>query len=197
MSDPVSPLAIAAKSAGVSIEDVAALLDISLPWAWDLWTDKEDDEIHTLTMGKLQSLAAQLHVAVTALVYDSPGPAQRRASLDELAMDARVFCDARKLSMDEFSDLVGWEMQVFFDRTDSAWEDWNLEWLKDVCTVLGLHWPDYFPNPDFKLAVSVMESAEAADLAAWQALSYQQFAPDDASDDALCGPLGNSPSPAL
>ncbi len=197
MSDPVSPLAIAANSSGVSIEEIAALLDINLPWAWDLWTDKEDDEIYTLTLGKLQSLVPRLHVEVTALVYESPGPARRRASLDELAMDARVFCDTSKLSMDEFSDLVGWEMQVFFDRTDSAWEDWNLEWLKDVCGVLGLHWPDYFPNCDFKLSDSVMESVEAADLAAWRALSYQQFAPDHASDDEFCGPLGNSPSPAL
>ena len=85
MSDPVSPLAIAANSSGVSIEEIAALLDINLPWAWDLWTDKEDDEIYTLTLGKLQSLVTRLHVEVTALVYESPGPARRRASLDELA----------------------------------------------------------------------------------------------------------------
>lgn len=178
MADPVSPLAIAAKSAGVSIKEIAALLDIGLPWAWDLWTDKEDDEIHTLTLGKLQALATRLQVQVTALVYEFPDRRRRRASFDKLGLDASIFCDSQKLSVTEFSDLVGWEMQAFFDRTESAWDDWNLECLKDVCGMLGLNWPDYFLGPDNKSADSQMGEEDMADWA------NQQFESNAAAENA-------------
>ena len=140
----ISPVAAAAEAAGTSAPELAQLLSISEPAAWDVLA-YSDELSMCLSLRQLLRLADRLSVSALSLLPDAP-LAREHQSLTELASEVRAYCTTHHLSTEQFGDTAGWNVQQFLVAPDSALDNWCLDALIDVCHTSGLHWPNYFPN---------------------------------------------------
>ena len=140
-----SPVAAAAEAAGVPAPELAALLGISEPAAWDLLIHADELSM-CLSLRQLLRLPARLRVGAWSLLPEPPAPRREHRSLAQLAVEVSAYCATRQLSIEQFGDLAGWDVQHFIATPDSALDDWCLDSLSDICHRLGLHWPDYLPE---------------------------------------------------
>lgn len=105
--------------------------------------EHEDEICNTLSLRELLRAAATLHVPPLSLV---PGPvvvARERRTFDELAECITKYCADRRISPDEFGRLAGWDVGSLLKAPSNAYDDWCLDYLRDVCAPLSLHWPDF------------------------------------------------------
>jgi hypothetical protein len=42
------------------------------------------------------------------------------------------------ISVEAFSDRVGWDITAALNDPDSAWREWNIDCLHDVCAEMGI-----------------------------------------------------------
>jgi hypothetical protein len=140
-----SPVAAAAEAAGVLAPELATLLGISEPAAWDLLTHTDELSM-CLSLRQLLRLSARLRVSSLSLLPQPPAAAREHRSFPQLAAEIRAYCATRHLSIEQFSEAAGWGVQHFLTAPDSALDDWCLDALSDICHTLGLHWPDYLPE---------------------------------------------------
>jgi hypothetical protein len=140
-----TPVAVARERAGISVPSLAAAVGITEPACWDL-LDQPSEISMCLTLRQLAQLASALAVPPLSLVPDAPPSAQRHRTLSELADVVRDFCSAHHLSVDQFGEKAGWDIQRFLEAPDSVLDDWCLDSLRGVCHALDLHWPDFLPD---------------------------------------------------
>jgi hypothetical protein len=140
-----SPVAAAAEAAGVLAPELATLLGISEPAAWDLLTHTDELSM-CLSLRQLLRLSARLRVPAWSLLPEPPAPRREHHSLAHLAAEVSAYCAAHQISIEQFGDLAGWDVQHFIATPDSALDDWCLDTLTAICHTLGLHWPDYLPE---------------------------------------------------
>ena len=140
-----SLVSAAADAAGASAAELAQLLGVSQPAAWDVLTCP--NEVSTcLSLRQLARLAARLRISPLSLLSVSVAPAQEHRSLAQLAAEVSAYCAAHHLSIEQFSESAGWSVQQLIAAPESALDDWCLDALTDVCRTLGFHWPDYLPQ---------------------------------------------------
>lgn len=138
-------VAAAADAAGASASEIATLLDISEPAAWDVLT-QPDELSMCLSLRQLLRLSARLGVSTLSLLPKPAVEAREHRSFVQLAAEIRAYCAAHHLGAEQFSERAGWDVQQFLVAPDSALDDWCLAAFADICHTLGLHWPGYFPN---------------------------------------------------
>jgi hypothetical protein len=120
---------------------MAERLVISLPAYFDL--ESFDDELVTcLSLEQVRSLATVLHLSIAALLADetnaiASGPAMSMAELVDRIGQRLV---QEGISVDAFSDRVGWDVTAALNDPDSAWRDWNIDCLRDVCAEIEIDW---------------------------------------------------------
>jgi hypothetical protein len=140
-----TPVAIGRERVGISVPQLAALVGINEPSCWDLL--HHPDEISMcLTLRQVLRLASALRVPAISLLADSPPPARAQHTLRQLADAVCSFCAKRDLTVDQFGEQSGWDVQRFLDSPDSALDTWCLDTLRDVCQTLDLHWPEFLPD---------------------------------------------------
>jgi hypothetical protein len=120
---------------------MAEQLRISLPAYHDL--ESFDDELATcLSLEQVRSLAEMLRLPVTALIADHPNATASGAamSMTELIDRIRRRLVQEGISVDAFSDRIGWDVTAALNDPDSAWRDWNIDCLNDVCAEIEIDW---------------------------------------------------------
>jgi hypothetical protein len=145
VSMTTTPIAILRERVGISVAELASAVGINEPSCWDLLYHP-DEVSRCLTLRQLLRLASALRSPAGSLLPDPPGPAQAQHTLHQLAGAVRSFCSERDISVEQFSEQSGWDVQHFLDLPDSALDDWCLDTLRDVCQTLGVHWPDFLPD---------------------------------------------------
>jgi hypothetical protein len=65
----------------------------------------------------------------------------------ELAGRISGFCAERGITVDQWGDTVGWDVQDALASPETILDQWNLDCLREVCEALGVHWPNYLPPP--------------------------------------------------
>jgi hypothetical protein len=118
---------------------MAERLGIGLPAYCDL--ERFDDELVTcLSLDQVRRLAQVLRVPIAALIADeadaaASGPAM---SITELIDRIRRRLTQEGISVDAFLDRVGWDITAAVTDPDSAWRDWNIDCLRDVCAEMAI-----------------------------------------------------------
>jgi len=129
---------------GISVPDLAAAVGINESSCWDLLS-YETELTCVLSLRQFVRLASVLRVSPFSLLSEQPTPRMNR-SLYELAVAVREFCTAHGLTIEQFSDHAGWNVQPFLNKPDTALDEWCLDTLRDVSEAMSLPWPDYFPD---------------------------------------------------
>jgi len=145
MQAGTTPVAVAADAAGASASELARLLGISEPAAWDVLT-QPDELSMCLSLRQLLRLSARLGVSTLSLLPEPPVAAREHLPFVQLAAEIRAYCSAHHFSIEQFGEQAGWDVQQFLVTPDFALDDWCLDALTDICHTLGLHWPDYLPE---------------------------------------------------
>ena len=145
MQAGTTPVAAAAEAAGASASELATLLDISEPAAWDVLTQPNELSM-CLSLRQLLRLSARLGVSTLSLLPEPAVAAREHRSFVQLAAEIRDYCAAHHLDIEQFGERAGWDVQQFLTAPDSALDDWCLDVLTDICHTVGLHWPDYLPK---------------------------------------------------
>lgn len=140
-----TPVGEAFERTGIRVPELAKAVGIGEASCFDL-LEHEDELTSCLTLRQVSRLAGVLRVPVVMLLEDPPAPAKARRSFGDLAEAILQFCEAQKLTVEQFGDDANWDVQPFLKAPDSALDGWCLDTLMEVCEALDLHWPDYLPD---------------------------------------------------
>ncbi len=61
-------------------------------------------------------------------------------SISDVAQKIKAFCSRKKISVAEFENIVGWEVESCLRNAANALEQWNIDCLIDVTRELGIDW---------------------------------------------------------
>ena len=122
-------------------QEVANAISMNRPSYWDLET-VEDEIANAVCLRQIVALCNLLKLSPWELFT---GFAQANDS--EQTMNAQALVQlipdhliAKKLTLPEFEDKVGWRVEEVLSNPDLALESWGLDCLRNVCAELGVNW---------------------------------------------------------
>jgi len=122
--------------AGKSAQQVAADLGINDAWYADL--ERYDDELwSTLTLFQAKHLAELIGVQLSDLLVENEHPG-RRVGLLDLPSVIRKYIEDEQLSVEEFENLTGWEIQEFLESPVAAAAAMPIAFLRDLSNHLDI-----------------------------------------------------------
>jgi hypothetical protein len=128
----------AREAAGLTHVDVAARWGEPVSMYWDL--EFHDDEAFTVVSVKqLQRLAVVLGTSVITLLFGEEPPELPAAGYVELVARLRARLAEEKLSVEELSDRIGWELEPLLADPDTL-GDLPIYAVRSVCLAAGIDW---------------------------------------------------------
>lgn len=123
------------------VADQAGLND---NWYFDV--EHFDDEVTSnISLNQLVIIARALNLTPLEILEGPGYPApSRRLPLAEVAARASQRMAADGLSVEAYSDRVGWEMALVFARPDHI-RTYTVDALKAICADIGLDWHEALP----------------------------------------------------
>jgi hypothetical protein len=130
---------------GLTEKQLAERLGISLPAYCDL--ESYDDEAFTcLSLGQLRDLGVALGVPARQLLApDGAGMSLLSFPMAALLDRVRVEIAQSGLTVEEFGERVGWDIASALAHPESAWTDWCVDGLQDICSAVGVDWLSVLP----------------------------------------------------
>ena len=133
-------IARARQRAGLDCVAVAHQLGMSAA-AYDDLEANDDDAFMSISLGQLCSLGQLLNISPRTLIAPEGATLNpERISFVELVDRMRQYMRVHSLSVEQFEDRVGWEVSGPLQNPETAWKDWNLDGLQDICALLGVDW---------------------------------------------------------
>lgn len=130
--------------AGKTREEVARHLDINESWYDDL--ERRDDElVSTLSLFQAIELAACLGVRLPQLLDSRTSP-DSTIGLVKLPDVIRNHLVSNKLSLAQFEELVGWELEDFLKSPIKVAAEAPILFLRDLAGHLGMDWLSLVPE---------------------------------------------------
>jgi transcriptional regulator with XRE-family HTH domain len=131
---------------GLTESEVASRLEIQDSEYWDV--EFHDDEAFTsFSVEQLKRLADILGVSLRALFFgDDSNPSGERTSFASITQRLQALAASERLSTDELSERVGWELEEILTAPESLGE-LNVAGLRDVCMAIGVDWTTALPAP--------------------------------------------------
>jgi len=125
---------------GKTIQQLAEETGLSIALLFDL--ENTDDLYDTVSIGQVNRLAHALDVKPSMLfgVARSSGN-QKVIGLYQMPILLREYLEAKRLSIDQFEDQVGYEVRHILADPGTI-HDWNIACLMAVASELGLCWHD-------------------------------------------------------
>ena len=150
MADPIvfeglaSRIGSLRESRGLDVGSLAAQLDVTVEWAYDI--ESYDDEILSLTVREFLNLCAILDVNPVVLL--EPGSESLEQSewvhLSELAGIVSRRVESSPANLDSFEDEAGWFVgDLIHDPRSVA--GWCFNRLLDICTASRVDWKRVVP----------------------------------------------------
>jgi len=129
----------AREAAELSQEEVAARWGQPPSMYWDL--EFHDDEAFTvIAVGDLAILAGILRTPLMRLLFgEEPSPPLPPVPYSEVARRLRVRMQDDGISVEELSELAGWDVAEYLDTADKLAE-LPICGLRSVCRVAGVDW---------------------------------------------------------
>jgi transcriptional regulator with XRE-family HTH domain len=146
-ADPAARLKAARERTGLDREEVAGRLGVTYESVWDL--EAFPDEIAmTLSLAEVVALARLVGVAPLALLTDVEPDASQRMPMEDLIDRVRARGDP-----DLFAERAGWDVRPALAEPATAWRDWSVDCLRDVCAEAGVDWTAVLIDPPDHLRV--------------------------------------------
>jgi transcriptional regulator with XRE-family HTH domain len=130
--------------AGKSTAHMAEQLGLNPAWYSDL-EQRDDELVSTLTLFQAMNLAAILSVRVDELLLsDRPSPEQH---IPLLSLPDRIRAHAARegISIEQFGDQIGWELNEFMDSPLKGAAEFPILFLQDLARQLGIDWLRLIP----------------------------------------------------
>ena len=133
-------------AAGRSEKEMAESIGINLPSYYDL--ESYDVEVlDCLSLNELQKMCRVLEIAPVDLLSDE---AKNYSGLNHLSFTeftemVKKHIESRGITIAEFEDRVGWEIEGLLNNPEGIWER-NVQFLKDACGELGVNWLSVVPE---------------------------------------------------
>src|SRR5690348_7071797 len=89
------------------------------------------------TVGTMVGIS--LHDLFDAQVSSTP------VTFEELSSRVARFVERSGLSVDDAGERVGWELRDVLANPSAFW-DFNVDGLRDVCNAIGVNWADALPR---------------------------------------------------
>lgn len=138
-------LADARERAGLTAEATAERAGLPLAWYQDL----ESGATKLYSNVSLAGLRAVAHAVGTTpgalLLAQVPPQPPARAPFTELAAAVRQAISRSQLSIEMWSETVGWDVGPVLIDPDHLWT-LPVEALKDICTGAGRDWLEFLPD---------------------------------------------------
>jgi transcriptional regulator with XRE-family HTH domain len=132
--------------AGKSAQQIAADLGLNDAWYSDL--ESHDDELaSTLTMFQALQLASLLGVRLQDLVAET-APSGAKIALLDLPSMVEAHIAREGLSIGEFEERLGWELQAFLESPVKVAAELPIMFLQDLSGALGINWLSLLPEED-------------------------------------------------
>jgi DNA-binding XRE family transcriptional regulator len=133
-------------AAGKSEKEMAELIGINLPSYYDL--ESYDDEVlDCLSLYELKKMGQVLKIAPVDLLSDEAnnhsGP--NHLPFAEFIETVKKYIASAGITVAEFEVKAGWEMEGLLNNPEEIGER-NVQFLKDVCGVLGINWLSVVPE---------------------------------------------------
>jgi len=61
-------------------------------------------------------------------------------SISEVVARIKAHCNEKKISIGEFEEIAGWQVESCLTNPTNALEEWNIDCLVDVCRELNIDW---------------------------------------------------------
>lgn len=123
---------------GKSREDLAAALQLNPAWVQDL--ERSDDELAaTLSLFQAMELAAAVGTDLRTLFADDT-PVEPHVSIIELPGLVRALLADEGVTVEGFSDELGWDIAPLLETPLQAATDMPLAFLQEVAVRLGISW---------------------------------------------------------
>jgi hypothetical protein len=123
---------------------LASALGVSKESYFDLESHRSD-LFQALPLGKVILLSRLLQIPLsTILLCETPSGSPGR--LMDLAVRVTLHCSEAGLTIEQFGEQVGWDIQRFATAPATALDDWCVDTLRDVCNGVGCSWIDVLTN---------------------------------------------------
>ena len=101
-----------------------------------------DDEVFTtLSLTEVLKLAEMLHLSAVELLTTDDHARTAAVSMSSLMKTVQARIQEDGTTVESFGDRIGWDIASALAEPSSAWQDWNVDCLIDVCTAVGVEWP--------------------------------------------------------
>ena len=136
--DPKSRFQEAREQAGLSQDQVAAQsgLEIGSSAIWDI--ERCAGDLENYSPAEIRKLCRLLAIPPIDLFAESFS--EPPVSPEELVALIRQECVSRSITLEEFEDVVGWELKAFMDAPKRILEDMSVDGLKWLCDELRIDW---------------------------------------------------------
>ena len=136
----------ARETLGLTQSAVAAQWGQEPSMYWDL-EFHDDEAFDVISVQDLVTLAAILRVSVMHLLFgDEPIPGLVTTTYTDVVRRLRANMDARRMTVDEMSDLVGWELREYLDDPDQL-ATLPISGLRPICKAADVDWATTLTNP--------------------------------------------------
>jgi len=121
---------------GKSAQQVASDLGVNDAWYADL--ERYDDELaSTLTLFQAKHLATILGVQLSDLLVENENSGRKLGLLDLPSIISKHI-ELEGLSMEEFENLIGWEVKGFLDSPVASAAEMPIAFLRDLSNHLDV-----------------------------------------------------------
>lgn len=133
------------EAAGKSREEMASVMDISLPAYWDL--ESYDDEVkECISLTQLVKMGRAFKVSPRDVFSGHTNESVvGELSFGELSERIKTFIGEHAITIPEFEEKVGWAIEEALKKPDQ-FEEVNLQCLIDICDELQLEWLSIVPK---------------------------------------------------
>ena len=127
---------------GLQPEALASALHITTPAYYDL-ESHQSDLFQGLSLKQVILLSHLLHLPLQTML-SAERPSGASGALMDLAVRVAVHCKEKEagLTIEQFGDQVGWDIQRFVHAPATALEDWCVDTLRAVCSAVRFSWLD-------------------------------------------------------
>lgn len=135
----------ARERADLTQSDIAERLGIDISEYWDI-EFHDDEAFNVFSLTQLAQVAGILGMSVETLLFGSdPLVPQPRASFAEIARRLVALAEKERLTIDELSERIGWELKPALANPQSL-GDYNVAGLRDLCRAVGIDWMTALPQ---------------------------------------------------
>ena len=115
----------------------------SMYWDLELY---DDEAFNVISVNQLSSLAAVLGISVMRVLFgEDPSPPLPLTTYSEVITRLRAKMAAQATSVDQMSDMIGWELEPFLDDPRRL-EELPIFALRWVCKTVGVDWVTTLAN---------------------------------------------------